>query len=697
MVSDALYKLCLPVLLDDTLQDEDKTEKLEHLLRKESKLQGKTLEGQVLNVLWHHKDVSSPSNSAPLPMRHTVVRRSSPAPWQVRSGTPVASSPRGTNASIGPPPGFGITPNGFHRAKSRTASPFTSPRPSPRLAVATPAIPHSPSLSAYHFSEPSPTTENYGDYGSDNVDWIVNDDASSNTSFGDSGFMAEWTQPMTDMSPYDMLRSIIRDDKPDDELAKLLEENGYDLSQTMTAIMEAQNLAMQQYAANLEEQNRTYLVGKSMNPDFRPPTPAGQAKSSIVCRYWLATGHCARADCRFAHNTDNHLCKYWMQGNCFLGDNCMFSHDPSALVNRLTVDDAGTPLTQMTQPNFQLQDYDSFPALQRVTSNPYEQSLDLLNVDTRPVQTGLASPPPGLALFPASIPTGPRSRPISRPGSRHQSRAPTPSAPALDDNDAFPSLGSAAAKPGKRHHGKRGGHGHAHKENANTPSSLADVIRMSPSPNPAPGPRRPIRPSRNSYTGSCENSAAAQAIPPPEHVPWLETGEGANRAYMKARAEAFRHGGLRNKFLQSAAQAWNRSDNRGAKALSLRGQNENALMREAHREAAAALYEERNKHTNGAKELYVDLHGLHPEEAVSHLRACLAEHRSSARPLYAICGTGHHSKNGRDKVGKAVRAHLAEARFAFREFSVPGDRNDVGGVLGIDPRSGDGEGGRGKG
>jgi hypothetical protein len=60
---------------------------------------------------------------------------------------------------------------------------------------------------------------------------------------------------------------------------------------------------------------------------------------------------------------------------------------------------------------------------------------------------------------------------------------------------------------------------------------------------------------------------------------------------------------------RSAAQAWNRSDSRAAKALSLRGQSENNLMREAHREAARILYEDRNKDNDDSNELYVDLHG----------------------------------------------------------------------------------------
>lgn len=143
-------------------------------------------------------------------------------------------------------------------------------------------------------------------------------------------------------------------------------------------------------------------------------------------------------------------------------------------------------------------------------------------------------------------------------------------------------------------------------------------------------------------------------------------------------------------FQNSAAQAWNRNDARAAKALSLRGQSENDLMRKAHREAARELYEERNK-TNqpGGAEIYVDLHGLHPDEAVEYLEKVLMENSSESRPVYAITGTGHHSKNGKDKVGKAVRNFLNEWRYAFKEFSVPGDKNNMGGILGVDARSWD--------
>lgn len=112
-------------------------------------------------------------------------------------------------------------------------------------------------------------------------------------------------------------------------------------------------------------------------------------------------------------------------------------------------------------------------------------------------------------------------------------------------------------------------------------------------------------------------------------------------------------------------------------------------MRKAHRDAARELYEERNKAGNGGNEIYVDLHGLHPEEAVEYLERVLLDNSKESRPVYAITGTGHHSKNGKDKVGKAIRNFLNEWRYAYREFSVPGDRNNMGGILGIDARSWD--------
>lgn len=201
-------------------------------------------------------------------------------------------------------------------------------------------------------------------------------------------------------------------------------------------------------------------------------------------------------------------------------------------------------------PNFQVQDFDAFPTLQsgvmsqwnKPSSVPNQASL--FNYSGSQGSNGLA--PTARSISTTGVPSSPKSN-RSRPTSRHQSRAPTPSIPAVDDNDAFPTLGSAGGKGGKKHHGKRGGHGHGHNKE-NLPNSLADIVRNSPSR--APSPLRKGVMKRESYTGSRENSAAANAIPAPQHVPWLETGDRANQAYMKARQDAFKHGALRNKFLQ---------------------------------------------------------------------------------------------------------------------------------------------------
>lgn len=308
MISDELYELCEPILSDESLEEEDKTDKIEELLRKETSFTGKQLENAILNALWRHRSGSS-SVSSPPPSRHTVIRSASPAPWQLsRSHTPSQGSPR----VLGPPPGLGAASPAFARTKSSTASPFTSPRASPRLAFATPHIPHSPRLDAYQFSDASPGSDAYGDMNGDNVEWLVGDEVASNGSSYTNeaslnGGAPEWMQPQT-MDPYDMLRSIMKDDRSNEEIEKALEENGYDLSATIIALMDTQGYDAPHAPVTIPDQT-TVLVGKSMSPSFRPATPLGQQKSAILCKYYLANGSCARADCRFSHDASKVVCK----------------------------------------------------------------------------------------------------------------------------------------------------------------------------------------------------------------------------------------------------------------------------------------------------------------------------------------------------------------------------------------------------
>lgn len=313
MVSDAIYELCLPILKDPVLGEEEKTDGLEDLLGNETSLTGRPLEDAILGVLWRYRDTTNPPTSSP----SSVARRGSPAPWQMpRVVTPMAS-PSLSGVSPAIPSGYGIPSPAFARAKSSTASPFTSPRPSPRLAFAY-AIPHSPNLNSYEFSEPSTQQTDYGDYGSDTVDWLVNDDLPSRPSSSGmdsnqesnlSGAAASWIQPQqTDMSPYDMLRSILGDGRSDEEIETALEANGYDLSTTIMALMGNQVMYEEQNTAPGSEGQ--VLIGKSMQSQPISIAQAGQIRSSVICKYWLSTGTCLRADCRFSHDLNSHICKY---------------------------------------------------------------------------------------------------------------------------------------------------------------------------------------------------------------------------------------------------------------------------------------------------------------------------------------------------------------------------------------------------
>lgn len=145
----------------------------------------------------------------------------------------------------------------------------------------------------------------------------MNDDGGSNTSSsagGHSGLnaaAAEYIQPQqSDMSPYDMLRSILGPSKSDDEIETALAMHGYDLSATIMAFMDGQATDGMAAQAQPTETKNAILIGKSMVADVpRPVTPAGQQRSGVVCRFWLSTGQCLRADCRFSHDLSNHICK----------------------------------------------------------------------------------------------------------------------------------------------------------------------------------------------------------------------------------------------------------------------------------------------------------------------------------------------------------------------------------------------------
>lgn len=231
-----------------------------------------------------------------------------------------------------------------------------------------------------------------------------------------------------------------------------------------------------------------------------------------------------------------------MNGQCLAGSKCQFSHDPTLLMQQLNIGEQGSS----SAPVFQLQDNNEhFPTLSH--NNKLSGASAVFNPNASGFYPSISSSPQQTPRSVLGV-IAPGSRPHSRPSSRHQNRPNTPSSLSMDDPDAFPTLGSlSAAKRGSKHHGHRSRHGHGSAEKE-MPTSLADVVKMSPSP--APAQLRKADPNRKIRTFGGADSAAARKIPEPRHIPWLETGAKANQQYLKHRAEAIKHGSIRNKFLQ---------------------------------------------------------------------------------------------------------------------------------------------------
>ena len=109
------------------------------------------------------------------------------------------------------------------------------------------------------------------------------------------------------MSPYDMLRSILGESKTDAEIETALEANSYDLSATIATLMGSPDSIGDPNSMSTNEAQ--VLIGKSLQSSA-PPLAQSPGKSPIICKYWLATGSCLRADCRFSHEFGSTICRY---------------------------------------------------------------------------------------------------------------------------------------------------------------------------------------------------------------------------------------------------------------------------------------------------------------------------------------------------------------------------------------------------
>ncbi|KAL0146265.1 hypothetical protein V8B55DRAFT_1321814 [Mucor lusitanicus] len=242
----------------------------------------------------------------------------------------------------------------------------------------------------------------------------------------------------------------------------------------------------------------------------------------------------------------------------------------------------------------------------------------------------------------------------------------TTNASTVKEQDEFPTLASAAKiKKSVTHN------------NSNRAINFAEAAKKkkaAPSPKAAIAKRSLVhRPHKYSH----------QRLARPVHIPWLETGSSLNDLYMKEREQAIEYGMLRNRLFSKATEYYLKGDGNRAKLYSMEAKQYNRLMQQMHSEASQRIFESRSKH-----EAFIDLHGLHEDEAMEIVEQRLLHLKATySGIIYIVTGTGHHSgANGlskkQSKLKPCVYNYLKQEHYHFAETSIVGDNQ--GGVFAVE-------------
>lgn len=176
--------------------------------------------------------------------------------------------------------------------------------------------------------------------------------------------------------------------------------------------------------------------------------------------------------------------------------------------------------------------------------------------------------------------------------------------------------------------------------------------------------------------GSAEAAVAATALA--RRLRWVDTGVSASATYKGARDKAEQYAVARNKCFGRATQAYLAGKGALARKWSREGRALDRRMRQAHAQAAAAIFAQRNAGFQGSASdglAAMDVHGLHPDEAVDAVAEGVATKGVSlggppAVWLAVVVGTGHHSYGGQDsgsEVAEAVRRWAEGAKVVWCE------------------------------
>lgn len=134
----------------------------------------------------------------------------------------------------------------------------------------------------------------------------------------------------------------------------------------------------------------------------------------------------------------------------------------------------------------------------------------------------------------------------------------------------------------------------------------------------------------------------------------------------RLRDEANKYGDERSKLFEASKKAFEENDKKKAKELSDQGKEAGRKMEEAHKKAAEVILHYRN---DGKGEAYLDLHGLHLDEAMSALSKKLSELQVANKgTIFFECipGAGHHS-SGHAIIKPKVIEELSKRKLPFEE------------------------------
>jgi DNA-nicking Smr family endonuclease len=102
-------------------------------------------------------------------------------------------------------------------------------------------------------------------------------------------------------------------------------------------------------------------------------------------------------------------------------------------------------------------------------------------------------------------------------------------------------------------------------------------------------------------------------------------------------------------------------------------------MMTLQQEAAENIFQERNQTSYQSNEYTIDLHGLHPEEAIHFMEREVQDlkRKKWSGSVFIITGTGNHSRGGKAKVLPEIRQYLQSSRLKYREGTMSDGRGGV--------------------